>query len=114
MFIGREFHIDSAHQLPGHPRCGTLHGHTYRIAVELGGAQDERGMILDFADLRRETEAFLEHLDHVYLNDVLEKPPTVENIADYIFQGLKERLPGLTRVKVWEGHGKYAEVGEPR
>ena len=109
MRVGRHFFIDSSHLLPGHPKCGVMHGHTYRVDIELEGVENEAGMVMDFADIRVKTEAFLEHLDHVHLNDVL-PIPTVENIVSHVFDGLREALPQLARVRVWEGRGKYAEL----
>jgi len=108
MRVGRQFHVDSSHVLPGHPKCGVLHGHTYRIEVVFEGSEDGSGMVLDFGEIREKTEAFLEHVDHVHLNDVLEQP-TVENLARHVAAGLRETLPSLVLVRVWEGVGKYAE-----
>lgn len=112
MRLGREFHIDSSHQLDGHPKCGRLHGHTYRIEVVLEGDEDERGMVLDFADFRKEVDAFLEHLDHAHLNEFIEVP-TVENLARYVLRGLRGTLPQVVQVRVWEGLRKFAEYSEP-
>ena len=109
MRVGRTFYIDSSHLLPGHPKCGVLHGHTYRVDVEVEGEQGADGMVVDFAVVREKAEAFLEPLDHVHLNDVLDAPPTVENLAAHVYEGLSRELPGLSRIRVWEGHGKYAE-----
>jgi 6-pyruvoyltetrahydropterin/6-carboxytetrahydropterin synthase len=108
MRVGRHFHIDSSHILTGHPKCGVMHGHTYRIEVVLEGAENDSGMLVDFSEIRQKTEAFLDHLDHVHLNEVIEMP-TVENLARYIHGGLREDLPQLAIIKVWEGAGKYAE-----
>ena len=111
MKVAREFHIDSSHVLPGHPKCGVLHGHTYRIDVVLEG-DDSKSMVMDFDEIRTKVDAFIEHLDHRHLNDVLEMP-TVENLARYLHEGLKAQVPELAAIRVWEGLGKYAEY-EPR
>ena len=111
MRVGRSFHVDSSHVLPGHPKCGVMHGHTYRFDVVVEGP-DDAAMVMDFDDIRTRTDAFLADLDHVHLNDVLPMP-TVENLARHVFDGLREGIPGLALVRVWEGEGKYAEY-EPR
>jgi len=111
MRVGRSFHVDSSHVLPGHPKCGVMHGHTYRFDVLVEGP-DEAEMVMDFDDIRRHVDAFLEGLDHVHLNDVLPMP-TVENLARHVFAGLREKIPGLALIRVWEGDGKFAEF-EPR
>ena len=35
--LGMEFFVDYSHLLPGHPKCGVLHGHTAKVIVELFG-----------------------------------------------------------------------------
>ena len=49
---------------------------------------------MDFADLKAVFRPLDEQLDHRYLNDVpgLENP-TSENLARWIWNALKERLP---------------------
>ena len=107
MRVARSFHVDSSHVLPGHPKCGVMHGHTYRIDVVVEGSDDEP-MVIDFDVLRERVDGFLEHLDHVHLNDVIPMP-TVENLARHIHEGLRERDVAVALVRVWEGLGKYAE-----
>ena len=46
MKLGITEFIDCAHFLPGHPKCGQIHGHTYRVEVVIEG-QNTGGMILD-------------------------------------------------------------------
>ena len=112
MRVGRSFHVDSSHVLPGHPKCGVMHGHTYRFDIVVEGP-DEDAMVIDFDEMRTACDAFLEQLDHVHLNELLPMP-TVENLARFVFAGLSKPLPGLALVRVWEGDGKYAEYEPTR
>jgi 6-pyruvoyltetrahydropterin/6-carboxytetrahydropterin synthase len=48
--------------------------------------------------------------DHRSWNDVLEYP-SVENICQLLCDRLKERLAFQFTLRVWEGHGKWAETG---
>src|SRR4051812_20383217 len=112
MRVGRSFHVDSSHVLPGHPKCGVMHGHTYRFDVVVEGP-DEDAMVIDFDELRSKADAFLDGFDHVHLNEVLAMP-TVENLARHVYAGLKRELPGLALIRVWEGDGKYAEYEPER
>lgn len=109
MRISRTFHIDSAHLIPGHPRCGRLHGHTYRIELVLEGPVGEDGMVVDFGALKERVTPVLEPMDHAFLNDLL-PVTTVEAIAQYLLDRLKGDIPHLHAVRVWEGVGKYAEA----
>jgi len=47
-------------------------------------------------------------LDHTNLNDMFDFP-TSENIAMWIFDNLKERIP-ISSVKFFEGSNKYCEI----
>lgn len=58
---------------------------------------------MDFADVSKAFAPLYEQLDHHYLNEVpgLENP-TSENLARWIWQGLKPRLTALSKVVVRE------------
>ena len=101
-------YIDCAHFLPGHPKCGPLHGHTYKVEIAIEG-QPEGGMIFDFADLKQVIREVLAHYDHRSWNDFLEYP-SVENICELLSGKLKDRLSFPFTLRVREGHNKWAEV----
>jgi 6-pyruvoyltetrahydropterin/6-carboxytetrahydropterin synthase len=107
--LGITEYIDCAHHLPGHERCGRLHGHTYQVDVSIEG-EPKDGMVLDFTDMKKSVRAVLAKYDHRDWNEFLEYP-TVENICALIRNGLSERLEQKFTVRVWEGHGKWAETG---
>ncbi len=108
MKLGITEYIDAAHHLPGHEKCGRLHGHTYQVDVTIEG-DPQGGMVLDFADMKRAVREVLTKYDHRDWNEVLEYP-SVENICALLQEGLKEKLRFPFHVRVWEGHGKWAEV----
>jgi len=58
MKLGVTEYIDCAHHLPGHERCGSLHGHTYQVDVFIEG-DHKGGMLLDFAELKKVLRAVL-------------------------------------------------------
>ena len=119
--VSREFTFDSAHHLHGYEgKCKSLHGHTYRLQVVMEGETDERGFVIDFADMKRMTkERVLNKLDHRYLNEVL--PPmntTAENMVVWIFEQLDAALKEegwsprveLALVRLWETPSSLAEI----
>jgi len=62
-------------------------------------------MLLDFKYLKNKLNAVLEKMDHAYLNKLSffkKINPTSENIAKYIYNELKTRIPLLKSVTVWE------------
>ncbi|MCG6927220.1 MAG: 6-carboxytetrahydropterin synthase [Acidobacteria bacterium] len=108
MRLGLTETIDCAHMLPGHSKCGQLHGHTYTVEVVVEGEMDG-GMVLDFADLRAQIRTVLGRYDHRHWNDFLDYP-TVENICQRIATELAEQLAFPFTIRVYEGQGKWAET----
>jgi len=106
MRLGITDFIDCAHQLPGHGKCGQLHGHTYRVEVEVEGPA-EGGMVVDFADLKAQVRTVLGRYDHRHWNDFLDYP-TVENICARLATELAAALSFPFSITVHEGNGKWA------
>ena len=114
MIVGKEFTFDAAHFLPDYQgKCANLHGHTYRLRVEIKGDLDiETGMVVDFGDLKQIVkDAVVDKLDHTLLNDCLMfefSKPTAEVMSTKIFSELwkawsDSKLPGVVyRVRLWE------------
>lgn len=107
MEIFKEFTFESAHRLPnveeGH-KCGRLHGHSFRVELHVEGSVDQTmGWVVDFSDIKAAFKPVLDQLDHNYLNDIpgLDNP-TSENLARWIWQQMKARLPLLSKVVVRE------------
>jgi len=132
MKIAKEFHWEMGHRLPEHfGKCKNIHGHSYKMIVELEGSLDENGMILDYYDLKRIVNPIVEELDHafmVYEKDkqiieflesmkskkrIVEFQSTVENICRYILTEIKKnQLPSnvkKVKVRIFESIDDYAE-----
>ena len=114
MKISQAFKFEAAHFLPGVPpthRCRRLHGHSYRVEVQLDGPVDAlTGFVVDFFDLEKAFASIMEALDHRCLNEVegLENP-TAENIAVWIWDRLKRGLPQISAIRVYETADCWAE-----
>lgn len=115
--IRKEFHFSASHILEGlvkgHP-CGRLHGHNYKVVVELRSAElDEKGFVKDYGDLKPIKEHIDQVLDHQHLNDVFKREidsmgvirpmqPSAENIAKALFDRYKEFFRELYAIEVCE------------
>jgi 6-pyruvoyltetrahydropterin/6-carboxytetrahydropterin synthase len=112
MRLGYRFFLDSAHRVPSVPKCAVLHGHTYEVEVRIEGEPAADGMILEFGEFKRKAwDEVLKRYDHVYLNEVMTEVPTVENITRALHTELSRAFPGnAISLRVYEGHGKYAEL----
>lgn len=119
--LSKQFSFDSAHHLFCYEgKCKSLHGHTYRLEVTMVGRTDERGITIDFADMKRVTkDRVIDVLDHRYLNEVL--PPmntTAENMVVWMFEEIRAALAEegwsprveLEKIRLWETPTSFAEV----
>jgi 6-pyruvoyltetrahydropterin/6-carboxytetrahydropterin synthase len=120
--VSREIDFCYGHRLVDYPgKCRHLHGHNGRAEVIFeAGELDSRGMVLDFTEIKRVLNAWIdENLDHrmilqrsdpavaalrqlgepLFLMDV---PPTAENIAKLIFDTAVERGFPVAEVRLWE------------
>ncbi len=103
----KDFQFEAAHRLPmvdPDHKCFRLHGHSFKIEVEVTGPIDEtRGWLVDYSDIGRAFQPLMDQLDHNYLNEVegLENP-TSELLARWIYERLNASLPGLSRITVHE------------
>ncbi|MFB7155640.1 6-carboxytetrahydropterin synthase QueD [Lysinibacillus sp. NPDC056232] len=121
VLVSKEFTFDAAHHLHNYEgKCKNLHGHTYRVVLALSGYTDERGLMIDFGDIKGIWKEKIEiHLDHRYLNETL--PPmntTAENIVVWIYEKMAAALLDEQRyngarvefIRLYETPTSYAEA----
>ena len=103
----KSFSFEAAHWLPSFPedhKCRRLHGHSFRMDIEVAGeVPPEKGYLIDYGDITEAVCPIREQLDHYLLNDIegLENP-TAEMIARWIYDRLKPTLPMLIAVQIHE------------
>jgi 6-pyruvoyltetrahydropterin/6-carboxytetrahydropterin synthase len=113
--VWKEFIFEAAHWLPNVPeghKCGKLHGHSYRVQLTVEGPVDDTlGWVLDYADIKKAFQGWYEIFDHKCLNDIggLHNS-TAENLAIFIADQMKPKLPGLVSVIVNETAGTGVEI----
>jgi queuosine biosynthesis protein QueD len=111
--VSKRFTFEAAHSLPHLPvghKCRNLHGHSYVVEIFCTGPLDERGFVMDFAELSEAMKPVIARLDHQNLNEVLPGPSTAENLGAWIMEQLSPALPLLTRVDVHETARTCARV----
>lgn len=102
-------------------KCRHLHGHNGRAVIVMEGRElDDRGMVVDFAEIKRTLQCWIEtELDHrMILHEqdpaldalqqqgepvfVIPENPTAENIAKLIFDQAQTRGFPVVEVSLWE------------
>ena len=105
--LTKNFSFEASHRLDHLPQdhaCYNLHGHSYRVRVEVTGEVNEKtGFLLDYADLKKIIKPVIKQLDHKHLNDVagLEITST-EHICRWLWERLKPNLPILSKITIFE------------
>lgn len=93
MKITAEFEFEGAHQLAHLPeghKCKRLHGHSWRMVVGVEGEPDERGFVMDYAEL----EEIVAPLVARFLNEIEGLScPTTEVMVGWFLDRIKPRLP---------------------
>lgn len=129
LIVTKTVSFDAAHLLTGHGgQCKNLHGHTYKVVVELGNTPPLPGqpddMVMDFKELKAVLqEEVVTSCDHAFLYDTtsavetdiaktLEKHglrtyalsyrSTSENLAKHFFEKIAGRGLPVTAVSVSE------------
>lgn len=96
--IRKSFDFSASHVLGGLPAdhpCSRMHGHNYRVTVELAAADtDAVGFVLDYRRMDVFKRWLDDNLDHRHLNDVLEVNPSAEWLARYLWAMFAALLAG--------------------
>jgi len=112
--IAKTFDFDAAHWLPfvedAH-KCKRMHGHTYRVEVTVEGEPDDRGMVVDYAEITAAWAHVFDVLDHRVLNEIpgLENP-TTETLAPWILTRMASAMHQVVSVRVYESSTSWCEA----
>jgi 6-pyruvoyltetrahydropterin/6-carboxytetrahydropterin synthase len=141
--VTRRLEFDAGHRIPDHrSQCRNMHGHRYVLEITLEGdvvqkpGASENGMLMDFSEIKAIAQAHIVDLwDHAFLvyegdtavrtfleslpghkTVVLDRIPTVENLAAIAFERLAPRYRGeygnalrLTHVRLFETPNCWAD-----
>jgi 6-pyruvoyltetrahydropterin/6-carboxytetrahydropterin synthase len=104
--IWRRYTFEAAHRLPkvavGH-KCGRMHGHGFEVILHAVQSATGKDVTVDYDDIDKIWRPLHQQLNYACLNDIpgLENP-TSELISSWIWHRLKEVLPELAWVTVYE------------
>ncbi len=91
-----EADFDSAHFLSGYTgKCSNIHGHRWHVEIEIESRKlekngQERGMLVDFGDLKKDLKELADSMDHtlIYEENTL-RPKTLEALDEEGFHLVK-------------------------
>ena len=132
--VTREIEFCYGHRLLQYEgRCRHLHGHNGRAVIALEGPElDERGMLVDFADIKKKVQLWIdETLDHNMLLCradpllpllqergervfVMDCNPTAENIARLIYEHAERAGLPVVEVVLWETEHCFSTYAPPK
>lgn len=90
-------HFAGAHHLRDYPGdCEHPHGHNWKVDVMVRATElDQYGMGIDFKVLKKVVKEVIDKLDHHDLNTLpwfLDKNPSSEHIAEFLFEEIESLL----------------------
>ena len=123
-----EHSFDSAHFLANYSgKCGNIHGHRWKLEIEvqsetLRNDRHLEGMVVDFADLKRDVREMVKFYDHslIIQENTMRKEtlahlvedgfkvinvkfrPTAENFAAFFFHCMQKKGYNVKRATVYE------------
>lgn len=115
MRIYKLFAFEACHSLghlPAAHKCSRMHGHSYRVRVEVEGEPNEAtGFVIDYAELAEifDREVY-SALDHQCVDDHV-KPSTSENLARWIYDRMEPLVTNRDRYLFSVEVGETATAG---
>jgi len=131
--VTREIDFCYGHRLLNYDgKCRYLHGHNGVAIIALESTElDERGMVLDFTDIKRVVAGWIDdNLDHrmILRRDdpmvsvlrehgepvfLMDENPTAENIARLIYDFTADHGFPIVECRLWETPHCFATYGRP-
>ena len=121
--VKTEDSFDSAHFLARYNgKCRNIHGHRWRVVIEIAGENLDDGMVVDFTDIKAALKALTDNLDHSLVMEkdtlkpqtyeclvdegfrimIMDFRPTAENFAKYFFDKIKNKGFNIRAAEVYE------------
>ena len=121
--VKTEDSFDSAHFLARYNgKCRNIHGHRWRVVIEIAGENLDDGMVVDFTDIKAALKALTDNLDHSLVMEkdtlkpqtyeclvdegfrimIMDFRPTAETFAKYFFDEIKNKGFNIRAAEVYE------------
>lgn len=102
-----QMYFSAAHHLLNYEgACENMHGHNWLTEAYVKGTElDKSNILVDYKIIKNELKNVLDYLDHKDINQLPEfegKSPSSEVLAKFIYDKMKERIPQISKISVWE------------
>ena len=81
--------FSASHIIPGHKKCGRLHGHDYAINAKIEGEIGPDGVIMDFISVKEFLRVVASELDHRVM--IPKNDPRVKVMKEQVRYTLKDK-----------------------
>lgn len=114
--VTKQYRTETGHRLVNYEgKCAHLHGHSYLWEVTAEAPKlDERGMVVDFGDLKKAIKEAIEPLDHCMI--LSSEDPLVQMQYELLQRASSSKRQSVDEVKVWHSLRRgmlKAANGEP-
>lgn len=105
--IKAQMYFSAAHHLLNYEgECENQHGHNWLVEAYVQGTElDKSNILIDYKVLKRHLKSVLDLLDHKDINELPDFKgisPSSETLAKYIYTKMKEQIPIISKVSIWE------------
>lgn len=105
--IKKQMYFSAAHHLLNYDgECENQHGHNWLVEAYVKGDNlDKSNILIDYKVLKKEMKKVLDLLDHKDINELEEFKgisPSSEILAKFIYGKMKETIPNISKIAVWE------------
>ena len=105
--IKSQLYFSAAHHLLNYEgECENQHGHNWLVeAFVKGDKLNNSNILIDYKVLKKHLKSVLDTLDHKDINELDDFKgisPSSEMLAKYIYSKMKESIPQISKISVWE------------
>ena len=102
-----EMYFSAAHHLLNYNgACENMHGHNWLVEAYVRGTElDQSNILVDYKVIKKNLKEVTDYLDHKDINELPEFAgisPSSEILAKYIYHKMKERIPLISKISIWE------------
>lgn len=105
--IKAQMYFSAAHHLLNYEgECENQHGHNWLVEAYVSGTElDKSNILIDYKVLKKHLKSVLDLLDHKDINELPDFKgisPSSETLARYIYTKMKELVPQISKISIWE------------